>query len=371
TSVSSENTGVVTVEVAKAYDTDLILTDVKNAVDRINSFPAAMEPPTIFKRENLNFVISFALSGDVDLRTLKTFARRAEDDLLAIDGISKVELSGFPEEEIEIAFRESDLQAYQLSFAQATRAVQVANLDITGGTIKGENEELLIRAENKKYYADELRDIIVKQTPNGGLVRLHQVADIRDRWEDNPSRTFMNGEPAVVVAIQNTLEENMLDIAELVRAYIDEFNQTNDVVKATVVRDSTILLNQRIQLLVDNGLQGFGIVLVLLAMFLHWRLAFWVALSIPISFAGMFICAYLLGATINIISLFGMILVIGILVDDGIVISESIYQEYEGGKSPTQAALDGTMKVFPAVFGSILTTCIAFSGFYFVDGRFG
>ena len=371
TSVSSENTGTVMVEVAKGYATDLILTDVKNAVDQINSFPALMEPPTVFKLENLNFVISFALSGDVDLRTLKEFGRQAEDDLRAIEGISKIELSGFPEEEIEIAFREKDLQAYQLTFAQATRAVQVANLDITGGTIKGEKEELLIRARNKKFYADELRNIIVKQTPGGGIVRLHQVADIKDQWEDNPSRSYMNGESAVVITVQNTLEENALDIADMVLQYVDEFNENNDVVKANIVRNESQYLVQRIGLLTKNGLVGFGIVLVLLAMFLHWRLAFWVAIAIPISFAGMFICAYALGATINVISLFGMILVIGILVDDGIVICESIYQEYENGLAPVKAASVGTMKVFPAVFGSILTTCIAFSGFYFVEGTFG
>ena len=371
TSVSSENLGSVSVEIAKGYNIDLVLTDVKNAVDQINSFPAAMEPPTIFKQENLSFVISFSLSGDVSLRTLKEFGRQVEDDLRAMEGISKVNLSGFPEEEIEIAFREQDLQAYQLTFQQATQAVRVANIELTGGTIKGEKEELLIRAKNKNFYADELRDIVVKNTPNGGIVRLHQVADVRDRWEDNPTRSYLNGEPAVIITIQNTLEENALDISALAKEYIDEFNAKNDVIKATIIRDQALYLTQRIGLLTENGLMGFGIVLVLLALFLHWRLAFWVALSIPISFAGMFIFAYLLGVTINVVSLFGMILVIGILVDDGIVISESIYQEYTKGLPPVEAAVEGTMKVFPAVVGAILTTMIAFSGFYFVDGRFG
>ena len=371
TSVSSENNGVVNVEIAKGYNIDLVLTDVKNAVDQINSFPAAMEPPTIFKQENLSFVISFSLSGDVNLRTLKEYGRRVEDELRAMEGISKVQLSGFPDEEIEIAFREQDLQAYQLTFAEASQAVQAANIELTGGTIKGEKEELLIRAKNKRFYADELRDIIVRKSPDGGIVRLYQVADIRDRWEDNPTRSYLNGEPAVVITVQNTLEENALDIADMVQEYIVDFNEKNDAINATVIRNESIYLTQRINLLTENGLMGFGIVLILLALFLHWRLAFWVALSIPISFAGMFICAYLLGATINVISLFGMILVIGILVDDGIVISESIYQEYTRGLPPLEAAVEGTMKVFPAVFGAILTTVIAFSGFYFIDGRFG
>jgi len=372
TSVSSENSGRVTVEVFKGYDTDNILQDVKNAVDRIPSFPVGLEPPVIYKQENLGRAINFAISGEVDLKTLKRYARQVEEDLLAMDGLSKVELTGFPEEEIEIAFRERDLRAYNLTFAQAATAVRSANIEITGGTVKGDEEELLVRANNKAYYAEGLRDIIVKKNAEGAVVRLHQVADIKDQWsESNPSRSFVNGQPAVIVNVQNTLEEDMLSIVEMTKSYIETFNEQEEVVQATVIDDSSITLNQRIGLLTENGILGFCIVIILLAMFLHWRLAFWVALAIPISFGGMFICASLLGVTINVISLFGMILVIGILVDDGIVIGESIYQYYEKGYPPVKAAIEGTMKVLPAVFTAILTTVIAFSTFFFIDGQLG
>ncbi|MEL6864402.1 MAG: efflux RND transporter permease subunit [Bacteroidota bacterium] len=371
TSVSRENSGSVDVEVNQNYDTDLILQDVKNVVDRINSFPVDMEPPVVYKRENLGFGISFALSGDVDLKTLKRFARKVEDDLLVMEGISKVTLSGFPEEEIEISFREKDLRAYQITFGQAARAVQVANLELTGGTIKGEREELLLRARNKGYYADELRDIVVKTNPGGSVIRLYQVADVKDQWADSPERSFLNDKPSVVITVQNTVEEDILSITDNVKEYIEKYNEENDLIKATIIRDGSIVLNQRIELLTENGILGFFIVLILLAMFLNWRLAFWVALSIPISFAGMFICAYALDVTINVISLFGMILVIGILVDDGIVISESIYQKYESGVPRMKAAIDGTMTVLPAVCSAILTTVIIFSSFYFFEGQIG
>jgi multidrug efflux pump subunit AcrB len=371
TSTSRENAGTVNVEVFKGYDTDLVLQDVKNSVDRINSFPVGLEPPVVYKLENLGFAISFAISGEVDLKTLKRYGRQAEDDLLAMDGISKVALSGFPDEEIEIAFRESDLRAYNITFQQATLAVRAANLELTGGTLKGEKEELLIRARNKSYYAQGLRDIVVKTTAAGSVIRLHQIADIRDKWADNPNRSFMNGKPSVVVTVQNTLEEDMITITDLVQEYIEQFNVKNTAVQATVIRDGSVILRQRIALLTENGIIGFLIVVVLLAMFLHWRLAFWVAIAIPISFAGMFICANALGITINVISLFGMILVIGILVDDGIVIGENIYQEYEKGVPRLQAALNGTMQVLPAVFAAIITTVVAFSSFLFIDGRLG
>ncbi len=371
TSVSSENSGSVTVEVFQGYDTDIVLQDVKNAVDQISSFPVGMEPPIIYKLENLGQAITFSLSGDVDLRTLKRFGREVEEDLLAMDGISKVSLSGFPDEEIEITFREADLRAYNLTFQEASQAVRNANIEITGGTIKSEREELLVRARNKAYYAEGLRDVVLKRTPEGGVVYLHQVADLQDRWADNPDRSFLNGNPSVVVNVQNTLEEDMLSITRMVRDYIEAFNAENEVVKANIIRDASETLNDRIQLLVTNGIIGFLIVLVLLAMFLNWRLAFWVALAIPVSFAGMFICAQLLDVTINVISLFGMILVIGILVDDGIVIGENIYQQYEQGKPPLKAALEGTLQVLPAVFAAILTTVIAFGTFLFIEGRLG
>lgn len=371
TSVSRENSGSITVEVLKGYDPDLVLQDVKNAVDRISSFPTDLEPPVVFKQENINFAISFALTGSNDLYTLKRFGRKVEDELRAIDGISQVSLSGFPDEEIEIAFRESDLEAYDLTFAQAALAVRNANLEITGGTIKGRSEELLLRARNKSYYAEGLRDIVIKTGLDGSVIRLHQVADVSDRWSDNPNRSFLNGAPSVVVTVSNTIEEDMLSITESVQEYISQFNARNPTIQATLIRDSSTVLRQRIELLTENGILGFFIVLVLLAMFLHWRLAFWVALAIPISFAGMFIVASLLGVTINVISLFGMILVIGILVDDGIVISESIYQEYEKGVPRFQAAYQGTMKVLPAVFTAIITTIFAFGTFFLLDGRLG
>ncbi len=372
TSVSSENSGRVTVEVLKGYDTDLILQDVKNEVDRINSFPVGMEPPVIFKQEQLGRAITFALAGEgVNLGALKTAARQVEDDLLAIDGLSKVELSGFPDEEIEIAFREEDLQAYGLTFQEAADAVRRTNVDITGGTVKGTEEELLLRARNKEYYADGLKDIVVKTTPAGGTVRLSQVATVRDRWADQPDRAYLDGTPSVSVEVQNTLEEDMLFITDAVKEYLEEFNTENTNIQATVISDASVTLRQRMHTLQTNGIQGFFIVAILLAVFLHWRLAFWVALSIPISFAGMFIIANALDVTLNVISLFGMIIVIGILVDDGIVIGENIYSYHEKGIPRIKAAITGTTDVLSAVFAAILTTVIAFSSFFFIDGTLG
>ncbi|MCP4443534.1 MAG: efflux RND transporter permease subunit [Aureispira sp.] len=370
-SVSSENSATIDVEIVSGYDIDLVKQDVENAVNQINSFPVGMEVPRIFKQENRNFAFSFALSGEVPLKALKQFARKVEEELLSTDIISKVSISGFPSEEIEISFREDDLLKYQITFLEASQAVQRANLDITGGRVKGEKEELLLRARNRKYYASELNNIPVKTTADGSIVRLFQVADLRDQWEDNPNRSFLNSKPSVVVTIQNTDAEDILTITDYVRTYIEEFNEKNEVVQATTIRDGSITLRQRIDLLTKNGVIGFFLVLLALGLFLHWRIAFWVAAAIPISFAGMFIIGGIMGITVNVVSLFGMILVIGILVDDGIVIGENIYSYYEQGMSKEEAASKGTLDVLPAITSAILTTVVAFSTFFFIEGRMG
>jgi multidrug efflux pump subunit AcrB len=371
TSVSSENIGQINVEIERGFDMDLLLQDVKNAVDQINSFPADMESPVIAKLEALTLAFNFALTGDIDLKSLKAKAREVENDLLAVDGISKVTLSGFPEEEIQIHVRENDLRRYNLTFDQVAQAVQFANIDLSGGSIKGDSEELLIRSRNKEFYSPEFLDIVVATAPDGRKVRLYEVAEVRDNWAETPNRVFVNGNPAIAIDVSNTTTESLLFISDYVRDYLEDFNAQNEEVEAVIIVDGSVTLNERIDLLTENGMIGFVIVLVLLAMFLQVRLAFWVAIAIPLSILGMFMVGPLFNLTINAISLFGMILVIGILVDDGIVISENIYRKWEGGMEPLEAAYHGTMEVLPAVTAAILTTIVAFSSFLFLDGVTG
>lgn len=370
-SSSYENTARIIIEIFKGYPESDVLDDVKNAVDKINSFPTGMEPPVIYEVEPRNEAITFAISGDIDLKALKAIARKVEDDLRSADPISQVTLSGFPEEEIEINLDEDALRGYDLTFQQVMTSIASQNIEVTGGIVKGEEEEVLVRARNKGYYADDLKDIFLKTTEDGRVIRLQDVARVVDRWSDTPNNSYLNGKPSVVVTIQNTNSENILDITDYVYVYIDDFNQTYDQVQAEIIKDGSTSLRQRIELLRDNGLIGFFLVLIILALFLNWRVAFWVALAIPVSFCGMAILAAFYGLSINVMSLFGMILVIGILVDDGIVIAENIYQHYEKGKPPFKAAVEGTLEVLPAVTSAILTTVVAFMTFFFLDGRLG
>lgn len=372
TSKSQENAATITVEVEKGYNTSTALEDVKNGVNAINSFPTGLEKPIVVLRENVNPTVTFSLSGEnANLRTLKSIARQVETDLLSHEGISKVELSGFPEEEIEVALSENAMQAYNISFEQISNAIRSTNVDVTGGKVRTEGEELLIRGRNKGYHARDLEDIVVKSTPDGKVVLLKDVAKVVDRWAENPNKTIINKQRGVEVTVNSTDNQNLVQNADYVRRYIDEFNKNNGQIKATMISDRSVNINERRDLLLRNGGQGMLLVLLLLALFLNIRIAAWVAFGIPVSFFGMIIIASFYGVTINVISLFGMIIVLGILVDDAIVISENIYQHYERGKTPIRAAIDGTMEVMTAVITAVLTTVVAFAFFFLVDGRPG
>ena len=372
TSTARESGGSITVEIEQDEDIDVMLTEVKNAVDRVPTFPGGMEPLVVSKEERVRPSISFAISGDgVPLVTLKRISEQVENDLRQLDGISQIEISGFPEEEIEIAVSQDDLLAYNLTFEEVARTVGAANILSTGGTVKTEAEDYLIRANSRSYYADALNDLVIRSSATGQTTRLSDVAEVRDQFGETSNSSYFNGNIAVNVAISNTNNEDLLSAAKKVKEYVKDYNAKSSNIRLDVVSDSSITLGQRTQLLLENGAMGIFLVLLFLSIFLNTRLAFWVAFGLPIAFLGMFMFAGQFGVTINVLSLFGMIIVIGILVDDGIVIGENIYQHYEMGKTPVQAALDGTMEVIPPIISAILTTVLAFSTFLFLDSRIG
>ena len=372
TSTSRENSGNINVEIEKGKDIDFMLLEVKNAVDRVPSFPVDMEPLVVAKQEPARPTITFAISGsDIPLATLKQIGRQVENDLRGIKGISQINITGYPDEEIEIAVNEANLLAFNLTFSEVSQAINQASLITTGGTIKTNAEEYLIRANARSYYADKLSNVIIRSDPTGRVIRLRDIAVVRDQFSETPNANYFNGNQSINVTITSTNTEDLISSAEKVKNYISEFNQKYENVRLDVISDLSITLVQRTELLTKNAIAGMLLVLVFLSLFLNTRLAFWVAFGLPIAFFGMFMLASYFNVTINVLSLFGMIIVIGILVDDGIVIAENIYQQYEKGKSPEEAAIEGVMEVLPAIISAIATTILAFGIFLFLDGRIG
>jgi len=371
TSVSRENFGSVTVEVTSDGDMDDVLRDVKNAVDRINSFPLGSEKPVIFEQRFRSRALSIVLFGETDLYNLKYYAERMRDQLLATPEISQVTIEGVPRLEFSLELSEDDLRRYGLTFREVASAVGAENINLSGGKIDTRDEEILIRANAREYYAKELANLVVRGNADGTIIYLKDIATIRERWEDIPDKTYFNGRTAVVLNIDKTREEDILAVAEQAKALVADFNVEHAQVQAEVLDDNTVSLRQRLSLLINNGLIGLALVIIALGFFLNLRLSFWVSVGIPFSFAGMFIIAGFSGITINVISLFGMIVVVGILVDDAIVVGENIYAHYEKGKPALQAAIDGTKEMVGPVTTSVTTTIVAFLPFFFLDGFLG
>ncbi|MBA7580835.1 Multidrug resistance protein MdtC [subsurface metagenome] len=335
---------------------------MKNAVDGISSFPVDAEKPIVYKQRNTTPAVYLGMASEgVDLLTLKKYAMQVEDDFRATGFITQLNISGYPALEISVEISEQNRLRYNISFDEIVRTIALNNTDISAGQIKSEDEEILIRSRRRSIDPNEIAEIIVRANQDGSFIRVRDVADVQLKFADVPRKGLLNGNRAVGFFIQKLAIEDLKEISVFVNEYVDNFNRENNAVVLHVTFDFLTMLRARLNLLTKNGLIGIFLVLVTLGFFLSLRVSFWVAFGIPFSFLGMFMIGNMYGITINMISLFGMILVVGILVDDGIVIAENIYSHFEKGKSPRQAALDGSLEVLPAVLTSVITTIVAFS----------
>lgn len=369
-STSSENIASVSIVAYKDVDLDEVLRDVENAVNSINSFPDGAEKPTVVKQRSfMNSRASFiSLSGNVDAVKLKETAIKIEEDLLNTEAISQVLKDGYPATEFSVEVKEEQLLRYNLKFDDVANAIRLNNRDVSAGSVKTEGEEFIIRAKAKQNTEIGIEDIVVRTLPNGSIVTVGDIASVKYQFADSPIKSYVDGKRNVTLTIMKLEDEDLGKISKEVEKYVADFNAKHDDMQLTIMFQFYDMLKQRIDMLVENGIMGLLLVLIILGLFLNLRLSVWVAAGIPISFLGMFIVGSFYGMTINMISLFGMILVVGIIVDDGIVIAENIYAHYEKGKSPMQATIDGTMEVISSVFTSVLTTVIAFSVLMFIEG---
>ena len=375
TSTSSENFSAVTIEVYEGFEIDDVLTDVKNSVDAIYSFPSGAEKPTVQKQKSRgmggmgNMVGYYALNGPDDLWKLKEKADKIEQDLLNDDEISQIQVIGYAPIIISVEIDEASLLRHNINFDAISTAIKLSNIDISGGSIKTQKDEIIIRSNNRNANTAGVENIVIFSDRNGDIVRLKDIAKVALEFSDIPMKTFVNGERSISFLIKKTPEEDIKKIANSLEKYIEEFNEENPEFEIITLFQFADMLDQRIETLSNNLFIGLFLVVIILGLFLSFRLSSWVAFGIPFSFIGMISFGLLYGMTINMISLFGMILVVGILVDDGIVIAENIYKHFEKGKTPMKAALDGTMEVVTPVLTSVLTTVFAFSTLLFVGGQ--
>lgn len=372
TSTAWEGIGSVVVELQLGADPNKALTDVKNAVDRIKTFPENMERYTVSLVQNRRHVVSMVLHGHQSEAALRQLAEKVRQDLIKEDDITQVELTGVRNPEIAIEVPQENLRRYNLTLDAIAGMIRQAALDMPGGRVKTAGGEVLVRTTERRYAAREYGNLPVITRNDGTRVLLKDIAHIRESFEDTDISATFNGEPAVRIDVYRVGDETPRAVSRAVHKHVEQLNATlPSTVRADVWEDMSEILNDRIRLLLKNAALGLVLVLILLGMTLDIRLAFWVTLGIPISILGAMLFFPAADLSINMISLFAIIVTIGIVVDDAVIVGENVFHHRQQGKTFLQAAIDGARQMATPVTFSILTNVAAFVPLLFVPGVTG
>ncbi|GAA6184941.1 MULTISPECIES: efflux RND transporter permease subunit [Alteromonadaceae] len=371
-SQSSEGGGSVTFELDSDYDRRDLLADIKSRVDAINTFPAEAENPVVALADRKRDVITVAVTAPYSEKEVREYAEKVRDELLAIDGVTQVELDGIRNYEIAIELSLDKIRELDLTISQVSDIIDNNSVDVSAGNLRTESGDVLIRSKGQAYRKDEFASIPIKTNSDGSIIRLQDIANIQDGFEETPVRTRFNGQQAAFIEVYRIGQQSAIEVADKVKNYIDEHQQS--LPKGFTLSywdDDSMIVKGRISSLVSNAIQGGILVLILLTLFLRPSIAFWVFIGIPVAFMGAFILMPVFGVTLNMMSVFGFILVLGIVVDDAIVTGENIYTHLGTAKSGEQAAIEGTLEVAKPVTFGILTTVAAFLPLAFIEGRRG
>ncbi|MBN1840924.1 MAG: efflux RND transporter permease subunit [Deltaproteobacteria bacterium] len=360
-SVAREGSGWVNIEVMKDWDLKALLDEVKAEVDRINTFPEEAEEPVVSEVTRRVQVVNVAVYGDAPESTIKHLTEKVKDDITNLPDITYAEISGIRQGEIHIEISEQTLRRYRLTLGQVAEIVRRASLDLPAGDIKTAGGEILVRTKGRRYHAADYQDVAVLARADGSKVTLGQIATLIDGFEDTDLLTQFQGKLSGVIEVFRVADQNALTVADTVKGYIEEIRPSlPQGVGIDFYRDRSKILRSRIDLLLRNMAIGLVLVSILLGMFLNLRLAFWVTLGIPISFAAGIWILPRFDVSINMISLFAFITVLGIVVDDAIIVGENIFRKQDEGLRGLDGAVHGTIEVGRPVIFAVLTTVAAF-----------
>lgn len=375
-SIAREGSGFTIVEMKSTVkDPQKVINDLRSEVDRIPSFPLSSEKPLVqqitFREPAIRVAVIGPKSDQEDAEwKLREVAEQIRDEILELPEVSQANVLGAKPFQIDVEIPEDTLQTYGLSLSQVAQILRRENVEIPGGQLKAEGQEILLRGNNKREVGEEIRQLPLITQPGGLVLTVGDLGRVRDDFEDQSVINEVNGKPALVVSVDKTSEEDLLAIADAVHRYVKEVKLPPGY-QLKVWGDTSIDVRDRIRLLRDNGLQSLALVFIVLTLFLERKLAFWVALGIPISILGAAIVLMIFGQTLNMLSMFAFLMALGIVVDDAIVIGENIYSHRMMGKSPYQAAIDGTSEVIVSVISSVATTIMTFMPLFYVTGVMG
>ncbi len=371
-STASEGNASVMIELELGADARRVVDEVKNNVDAITTFPLETEKPIVREMTARNQVTDIAISGETDIFALKALAERVRDELTATPEITQVDVVSAPPYEISIEVSEVALRRHGMTFDQVADAVRRSSLDLPGGSVRTDGGEILLRTIGQAYRGAEYEDLLLWTRADGSRLRLGDVATVVDGFAETDQQARFDHEPTVLVSVFRTGDQSALDIAAAVNSYVERTRALlPEGISMTLWQDQAEVLNDRLTLMLRNGATGFALVFIVLALFLELRLAFWVSLGIPISFLGAIALMPALDVSVNVISLFAFILVLGIVVDDAIIVGENIYRHQEEHGKGMRGAIEGAREIGKPVTFAVLTTVAAFMPLMFVPGMMG
>ena len=348
-SSASENVGTVTIELKDYVDDKEVKDDVEAAVERIADFPPEnAEQPEIERAQSVSDVMTFVVTSQRDEHTLRQAAETLADTLLTLPKVTLVSLMGAKDMEISIEVTEQSLREFDLSIDQVARAIRASSINLSAGELRTQAGDLLLRTNQKRMFGKEFGDIVLRAEPDGSILRLRDVATIRDGFVDEKVIQEFNGQQSLLVKVEKSEAEDALAIASQLKEFLRSYEPPPGT-SVEIWDDQTDILQQRLSLLVRNGVLGFAMVFLFLVIMLDLRLATWVAMGVPISFLGALLFFAPFGVNINMISLFALIIVLGIVVDDAVVVGENIITEQEKGGPGAASTLKGVRGVFGPV----------------------
>lgn len=367
--VATEGSAQVTLEVDESYDINEVLNDVKVRVDSILTFPVDAEPPVVMRTIVRNDALRVEIHGDIAPASQKELAQQIRDEILQLPNVTTVSLEGARPYEIGIEVSEDTLVKYGLDLDQIAQRIRMSSLDLPAGSLETEGGEILVRTQALAYNFQDFEKIVLLTTPDGSSLTLGDIATIIDGFEDTEAYARFDGSPSVSLNVQTTSNQNMLQITEAVRNYVAERQSTlPQGIEMDIWADSSYYLQDRLDMMTENLIMGAILVLLILSLFLELKLAFWVIIGIPISFLGAFALMPAVGMDLNMMSLFGFIMVLGIVVDDAIIIGESAHDSMSRYGHSLQSVVHGARRVaIPATFG-VLTTIMAFIPLLMISG---
>jgi multidrug efflux pump subunit AcrB len=369
-SKASEGFGTIKIELEDFVDADNVYSDVETVINSLTNFPPEnAERPVITKVRVTPNVMTLALHGGIDEESLKYWTETIEDELRQLPGVSLTSISGIRKSQISVEISEFSLRKYGLNLEDINRAIKSYSRDVPAGAIESKQREILLRVQDKKYTGFDLEKVIIKYLPNGSVITIGDIGKAIDSFEDINLISKFNGEKSAFIQIKRSESDDTLKVATIIKDYLSEVSLPKGL-KMTIAVDETTVLKDRISLMLRNGILGFMLVFLILLLFLDLKLAFWTSVAIPISFLGGLMLMQQMGYSINMITLFALIVVLGIVVDDGIITGESIFEAQTNDKSET-AVLDGVNAVIAPVSVGVITTMAAFAPLIFSTGTLG